>query len=96
MTLANLKKHHAWLKYLASGEFTERDFDFTIKASDNPFGKKGEAGRMSMGDFNTARRNLIKQDAQRTLNLFETKYPEFVSVPEKVVQTKPKEKKDAK
>lgn len=95
MTQVNLKKHYAWLKYLASGEFTERDFDYIIKASDNPNGKKGEAGRMSMGDFNTARKNLIKQDAQRTLKVFEEKHPEFISISKgkPKEETKSKEKK---
>ncbi len=51
MTLANLQKHHARLKWLASGEFTERDFDYTIKANENPHGDKGESGRMTQGDF---------------------------------------------
>ncbi len=106
MTLENLKIHHKRLKWLASGEFTERDFDYTIKASENPHGKKGEAGRMAMGDFSTARRNLIQQDAQRTLNLFEKKYPDFkvgetppefeepkTLTSEPKLKTKPKEKK---
>ena len=81
MTLANLKKHHAHLKWLASGEFTERDFDYTIEASNNPHGKKGEAGRSSMGDMKPERKELIKQDAQRTLIIFERKYPEFKEQP---------------
>ena len=42
MTLANLKKQHAHLKWLASGEFNERDFDYKIPANENPNGKKGE------------------------------------------------------
>ena len=44
MTLENLKKEHAHLKWLASGEFTERDFDYTIHDTNNPEGKKGEKG----------------------------------------------------
>lgn len=82
MTLENLKKHHAHLKWLVSGEFTERDFDYTIEASDNPNGLKGEKGRMAMGDMSEARRQLIMQDAKRTLTIFERKYPEFISKPE--------------
>ena len=93
MTLENLKKHHARLKWLASGEFTERDFDYNIKASDNPNGKKGEAGRMAMGDFSGARKDLIQQDAQRTLIIFERKYPDFK---EKPIEAKPVEKKETK
>ena len=31
MTLENLKKQHAHLKWLVSGEFTESDFDYKIK-----------------------------------------------------------------
>jgi len=98
MTLINLKKHHAHLKWLASGEFTERDFDFKIEASDNPNGNKGEAGRTSMGDMSGARKNLIQQDAQRTLEIFEKKYPQFISKetpkPKEVKPTE--EKKEAK
>ncbi len=100
MTLANLKKHHAHLKWLASGEFTERDFDFTIKASDNPNGKKGEGGRSAMGDMKPERKELIKQDAERTLIIFEEKYPEFKEASEiqdtpteATVKAKSKEKK---
>ena len=40
MTLANVQKHHERLKWLASGEFTERDFDYKIKEKDNPHGKE--------------------------------------------------------
>lgn len=96
MTQENLKKHYARLKWLSSGEFTERDFDYIIPASDNPNGKKGESGRMTMGDMSTSRRNLIMQDAQRTLNIFLKKYPEFKEPEPKEIpkpQTKPKEKK---
>jgi len=78
MTLENLKKHHAHLKWLASGEFTERDFDYKIEASDNPNGMKGEAGRMAMGDMSSERKRLIQQDAQRALGIFESKYPKLV------------------
>ncbi len=104
MTLANLEKHHARLKWLASGEFTERDFDYTVKATDNPLGEKGESGRMTQGDFvnktGQMRKDLIIFKAKRALEIFEKKYKDFVvkpkepvSVPEKVVQTKSKEKK---
>ena len=52
MTLENLKKNHTRLKWLTSGEFTERDFDYKIDANDNPHGKeKGEGGWQTMGDF---------------------------------------------
>lgn len=90
MTLANLKKHHARLVYLSSGEFNERDFDYTINASDNPNGKKGEEGRMTMGEMSGARKELIKQDATRTLKIFLKKYPEFVSEPKEKAKTKEK------
>ena len=50
MTLENLKKHHAHLKWLASGDFTERDFDYKIKPSDNPDGKKGDGGHCEICD----------------------------------------------
>ncbi len=99
MTLENLKKHHARLKWLASGEFTERDFDYTIKANDNPHGKKGESGRMTQGDFRNEsgqkRKELIMTKAEKALKIFEKKYPEFKEVekPKAVKETKPKEKK---
>lgn len=92
MTLENLKKHHERLKWLASGEFKERDFDFEIKASQNQFGEKGEKGWSSMGEMKPARKNLIQQDAQRHLNIFERKYPEFKETKEEI-KTKSKEKK---
>ncbi len=97
MTLENLKKHHARLVWLASGEFNERDFDFKIAAKDNPNGKKGEGGWSTMGDMKPERRALIQQDAQRALKIFEGKYPEFISKEEaKPKVTKPKvEKKKA-
>lgn len=102
MTLANLQKHHERLKWLISGEFTERDFDYTIKANDNPHGKKGESGRMTMGDFSNAvgtkRKELIIFKAEKALKIFEENYPEFKEVkptpPVKSVQEpKSKEKK---
>ena len=80
MTLENLKKHHARLKWLASGEFTERDFDYKIDASDNPHGDKGEGGWSTMGDFvNKAgqkRKELIIFKAKKNLEGFEEKYDE--------------------
>ena len=91
MTLENLKKHHARLVWLASGEFTERDFDYKIAANDNPNGEKGEGGWSTMGEMSSQRKALIQQDAQRTLKIFEGKYPEF-KVEEKPTP-KPKEKK---
>jgi len=102
MTLENLKRHHARLKWLASGEFTERDFDYTIAANENPNGEQGEKGWSTAGDFinkmGTKRKELIIGDAQRTLKLFEKKYPQFMTVekPKPVKEEekpKPKEKK---
>ena len=104
MTLANLEKHHARLKFLVSGEFTERDFDFTIKATDNPHGEKGEAGRMTQGDFinkgGQKRKELIIFKATNALKLFEHKYKDFKEAPkeekkpvEVKKETKSKEKK---
>ena len=87
MTLENLKKHHARLKWLASGEFTERDFDYTIKATDNPLGEKGESGRMTQGDFvnktGQKRKDLIVFKAKRALKIFEEKHPSFKEVEKK-------------
>lgn len=75
MTLENLKKHHARLVWLASGEFTERDFDYKIAASENtPKGEKEVAGWCTMGEMSSKRKQLIQQDAQRTLARFERKY----------------------
>lgn len=86
MTLENLKKHHARLVWLASGDFTERDFDYKIDATENPNGNKGEGGWSTMGEMKPARKQLIQQDAQRTLIIFERKYPDFKS------EEKPEEK----
>ena len=92
MTLENLKKHHARLVWLASGEFTERDFDYKIEANNNPNGKKGEGGWCTMGDMTSMRKALIQQDAQRTLKIFLRKYPEF-KIPEKKEESVPEEPK---
>ena len=84
MTLENLKKNHARLKWLVSGEFTERDFDYKIDANDNPHGDKGEGGWSSMGEFvNKAgqkRKELIVFKAKRAIEEFERKYPEFKEI----------------
>ena len=101
MTLANLKKHHARLKWLISGEFTERDFDYKVEANDNPHGDKGEGGWSTMGEFvNKAgqkRKELIIFKAKKTLEDFEEKYPEFKEevkeVPKVTVNAKSKWKK---
>lgn len=81
MTLANLKRQYERMKWLASGEFTERDFDYTVEANDNPNGEKGEAGRMSQGSFvNKAgqkRKDLIVAKASKALERFDRKYPNF-------------------
>ena len=107
MTLDNLKKHHDRLKWLASGEFTERDFDYKIKKSDNPEGDlkhQGEGGWSTMGDFinktGQKRKELIVSKAKKVLEKFEIKYPSFkepVIEPksEAPSKPKPKEKKDA-
>ena len=98
MTVENLQRHHARLKWLASGEFTERDFDFKIKANENPNGKeKGEGGWSTMGSFENkagnARKELIIHKAKKALARFEKNYLKFKdSVPEKVVQKAPEEK----
>ena len=82
MTLANLQKHHARLRWLVSGEFTERDFDYKINASENPHGQeKGEGGWSTMGDFENKvgnkRKELIIIKAKRALEIIEDNYPEF-------------------
>ena len=96
MTLANLQKHHARLRWLVSGEFTERDFDYKINASENPHGQeKGEGGWSTMGDFENKvgnkRKELIIFKATKALKEFERKYPEFKEVEKP--KTKSKEKK---
>lgn len=93
MTLENLKKHHERLKWLASGEFKERDFDFELGANDNPNGEKGEKGWSSMGEMPSARKDLIQQDAKRHLEIFYKKYPKFK---EETPAPKPKETKEKK
>ena len=92
MTLENLKRHHARLKWLASGEFTERDFDYKIERSDNEHGDskhKGEGGWCTMGDFEgTKRKELIISDATRTLEIFEKKYDiNYKPIPKKKTPT---------
>ena len=100
MTLENLKKHHARLKWLASGEFTERDFDYKIERSDNEHGDakhKGEGGWCTMGDFEgTKRKELIISDAIRTLEIFLGKYPEFKEVVKEEIRASPKQKEHEK
>ena len=98
MTLANLEKHYARLKWLVSGDFTERDFDYKVKANDNPHGDKGESGWSTMGDFvnktGQKRKDLIIFKAKKALEEFERKYPEFK---EEVKEVKPAEvKKETK
>ena len=99
MTIENLEKHHKRLKWLASGEFVERDFDYKIDANDNPNGEKGEGGWSSMGSFvNKAgqkRKELIMFKATKALERFEINYPEF-KVKEKSTQKVPKEEKETK
>ena len=94
MTLENLKKNHARLKWLISGKFTERDFDYKIDANDNPHGEKGESGRMTMGDFvNKAgqkRKELIVFKAKKAIEEFERKYPEFKTQVESPPSAQPK------
>ena len=93
MTLANLEKHYARLRWLTSGEFTERDFDYKIAANDNPHGEKGEGGWSSMGAFDNKvgnkRKELIIFKATKALEEFEKKYPSF----KEKEKPKPKEKK---
>ena len=106
MTSENLKKHHARLKWLKSGEFTERDFDYKIDATDNPLGKeKGEGGWSTMGSFvnkvGEKRKELIMFKAKKTLERFEEKYPEFKveeksSVPDTDKTDKGTDKKEKK
>ena len=101
MTLDNLKKHYARLKWLVSGEFTERDFDYKINATENPNGKdQGEAGRMTQGEFinkaGAKRKDLIIFKAKRALKIFEGKYPEFVEVEKPVEEVKEVEEKKPK
>ena len=98
MTLENLKKYHERLKWLTSGEFTERDFDYKIDANDNPHGiEKGEGGWSTMGSFvNKAgqkRKELIIFKAKKTLEEFERKYPEFKEEEKPLKEIKSKEKK---
>jgi len=102
MTIDNLKKHHARLKWLASGEFTERDFDYKIKKNDNPEGDakhQGEGGWCTMGDFvnvkGAKRKELIIHKAKNALEIFERKYPqkkeEVKPEPVKEIKTKDNE-----
>ena len=87
------------MKWLSSGEFTERDFDYKIKANDNPHGKeKGEGGWSTMGDFinkvGSKRKELIVFKATNALKIFEKKYPKFKKAEKEVpkVTVNPKSK----
>ena len=96
MTQLNLEKHYERLKWLSSGEFTERDFDYKVKANDNPNGKeKGEGGWSTMGEFvnkaGAKRKELIIAKATKVLKEFERKYPSF-----KIVEKPVEEKKEIK
>ena len=101
MTLDNLKQHHARLKWLSSGEFTERDFDYKIAANPNPNGKeKGEGGWSTMGEFvnrvGDKRKDLIIFKAKNALEILEKKYPDFKEVEKPVEVEKPKSNKEKK
>ncbi len=96
MTVDNLRKHYERLKWLASGDFKERDFDFELDANENENGEKGEKGWSTMGEMGPARKALIQQDAERTLKIFERKYPEFISKAEEPKAEEPKTKSKVK
>lgn len=75
-------KLHAHFKWIASGDFTERDFEFTL-----PGKNKGDvAGKSSMGDINAKRKQLMQEDAERHLDALETKFPELTQEPKKEVK----------
>ena len=104
MTFANLEKKHKRLKWLVSGEFTERDFDYKIDANPNPEGgnkNQGEGGWSTMGAFvnktGQRRKELIICKAKKALELFEKNNAQFIvqekpPVPQ-VKETKSKVKK---
>lgn len=69
MTLDNLKKHYKYYSFLASGQFSERNFDKKIEAKNI----SEEAGRHITGEMSPSRRNLIISDAKRHLENLKTK-----------------------
>lgn len=88
MTLENIKRKHAYLSWLASGEFTSKDFDYTI-----PGRNEGEeAGTMKMGELPQPRINLIISDAKRHLANLERKFPQLKETPRPDKPTTKKEK----
>jgi len=93
MTKETILKQHAWFKHLASGNFTERDFDFEVK------GKRAgeESGRTAMGPMPQKRIDLIKGDAQRHLEALEAKFPDLFKAEEAPREPKtPKSEKTKK
>jgi hypothetical protein len=72
MTKETIQRHYEWFKFLSSGQFTERDFDFQTKERDR---RGEEAGRMTIGKMSQARINLIKSDAKRHLDNLIKKHP---------------------
>lgn len=63
MTLSNIRRDFEWYTFLASGQFTERNFDFEIK-TDRP---GEEPGRTVQGAMPKWRKDLIMSDASNHL-----------------------------
>ncbi len=82
MTKENVEKLYKHFCFLASGDFTSRDFDADY----------GDGGSMSMGKLTSARIDLIKSDAKRHKEDMEKKYPQLIQVKQKE-ETKSKGKK---
>lgn len=69
MTVETVKRLKEHFTRLAEGQFSERDFDDTIRAN-----RPGEEeGRMSLGKMPEKRRSLIMSDAKRHLKSMEDK-----------------------
>lgn len=91
MTRENIIKKYKWLCFLASGKFTERDFDAELEAK-NP----DDSGRHIQGKLTPERVALIISDAKRHKENLEKKHPWVIEEPEKKTDKSKENKKDAK
>lgn len=91
MTRENLIKDYKWFCFLASGKFTERNFDYEVGAAD-----PDNSGSLRMGKMSAARKAIIQGDAQRNKEDILSKYPwladEENAKPEAKPETKTKSK----
>ena len=87
MTEENLRKLYKHYSWLATGDFTRRDFDTESESSSED---EEEGGHMNMGKLTVERINLIKSKALVNKAEMEEKYPALFK---KTETPKPKEEK---